>query len=121
LTKNAYRTWGDFVAMIKTVFSGKIKKAIYENFTFQKLVLGLFFFIALTTLIFFSSLPQKYDVKVGEVLQESIIARKDAINTIATNQLKQAAADAVPKKYTLNHTITVDVKNQVARSDFKLC
>ncbi|HHV17782.1 MAG TPA: HDIG domain-containing protein, partial [Thermoanaerobacterales bacterium] len=100
--------------MIKTVFSGKIKKAIYENFTFQKLVLGLFFFIALTTLIFFSSLPQKYDVKVGEVLQESIIARKDAINTIATNQLKQAAADAVPKKYTLNHTITVDVKNQVA-------
>ena len=114
MTKNAYRTWGDFVAMIKTVFSGKIKKAIYENFTFQKLVLGLFFFIALTTLIFFSSLPQKYDVKVGEVLQESIIARKDAINTIATNQLKQAAADAVPKKYTLNHTITVDVKNQVA-------
>lgn len=65
-------------------------------------------------MIFFSSLPQKYDVKVGEALQESIIARKDVINTIATNKLQQAAADAVPKKYTLNHTITAEVKNQVA-------
>jgi putative nucleotidyltransferase with HDIG domain len=113
LTKNAYRTWGDSAAMIKTVFSGKMKKAVFSNWTFQKLVLGLFFFIALTSMIFFSSLPQKYDVKVGEILQDSIIARKDAINTIATNQLQQAAADAVPKKYTLNHTITTEVKNQV--------
>lgn len=111
--KNAYGAWGDSVAMIKTVFQDKLTKAIFNNLMFQKLVLGLFFFIALMSMIFFSSLPQKYDVKVGEVLEESIIAPKDAINTIATNQLQQAAVDAVPKKYTLNHTITVDVKNQV--------
>ncbi len=112
--KNAHRAWSDSETMMNTVFPGKLTKAIFNNLTFQKLVLGLFFFIALTVMIFFSSLPQKYDVKVGEALQESIIARKDVINTIATNKLQQAAADAVPKKYTLNHTITAEVKNQVA-------
>jgi len=114
LMKNAHRAWSDSETMMNTVFPGKLTKAIFNNLTFQKLVLGLFFFIALTVMIFFSSLPQKYDVKVGEALQESIIARKDVINTIATNKLQQAAADAVPKKYTLNHTITAEVKNQVA-------
>lgn len=102
------------MAMMNTVFPKKLTKAVFNNLTFQKLVLGLFFFIVLTAMIFFSSLPQKYDVKVGEILQESIVARKDAVNTIATNKLQQAAADAVPKKYTLNHTITFEVKNQVA-------
>ncbi len=113
LTRSTYRTWGDYAAMMNLAFPNKLAKAVLNNSTFHKMLLGLFFFAALTTMIFFSSLPQKYDVKVGEVLQESIMARKDAINTIATNKLQQAAADAVPKKYTLNHTITLEVKNHV--------
>jgi len=113
LKKSANRTWGDSAAMIKTIFPIKLKKTIFKNLMFQKLVLGLFFFASLATMMFFSALPQKYDVKVGEVLQENILARKDAINTIATNKLQQAAADQVPKKYTLNHTITAEVKNRV--------
>ena len=64
-------------------------------------------------MMFFSALPQKYDVEVGQVLQENILARNEAINTIATSKLRQAAADQVPKKYTLNHTITAEVKNNV--------
>ncbi|MDD4570737.1 MAG: phosphohydrolase, partial [Tepidanaerobacteraceae bacterium] len=115
LMKNAIRAWGDSVAMIKNILPGKLTKTIFSNLMFQKLVLGLFFFIALTAMIFLSSLPQKYDVKVGEALQESIIVQKDGINTMATNKLRQAAADAVPKKYTLDHTITLEVKNQIAQ------
>ena len=55
----------------------------------------------LTAMIFVSALPQKYDLKV-DVLQEDIIVEK-VINTMATNELREAAADAVPKKYTLDH------------------
>jgi hypothetical protein len=79
----------------------------------QRVALGLFFFFALTILIFASSLPQKYNIKVGDVAQENIVARKDAINTIATRKLQQAAADAVPKKYTLDHNITLEVKSDI--------
>lgn len=114
LKKNANRTWGDSVAMIKTIFSMKLQKTVFNNSMLQKLVMGLFFFSSLSAMMFFSALPQKYDVKVGEVLQENILARKEAINTIATSKLQQAAADQVPKKYTLNHTITTEVKNKVA-------
>ena len=113
MTKSANRAWGDSVAIINKIIPKKLKKTVFNNFTLQKLVLGLFFFITLTSILFFSSLPQKYDIKVGDVLQEIIIARKDVINTIATNKLRQAAADAVPKKYTLDHTITAEVKHQI--------
>lgn len=111
MKKNASGTWSDSGAMIKTIIP--LKKTVVDNPVFQKLVLGLFFFVSLSAMMFFSALPQKYDVKVGEVLQENILARKEAINTIATNKLRQAAADQVPKKYTLNHTITAEVKNNV--------
>ncbi len=113
MKKNAYRAWGEFRIMINTVFQGKWAKTIFGNPRFQKLALGFFFFIALGIMIFFTTLPQKYDVKVGEVLRESITAPKDIIDVAATDKLRQAAADAVPKKYTLNHTITDEVKNQV--------
>lgn len=98
------------MAMIKTML---LKKTASPNSMFQKLALGLFFFVVLSAMMFYSALPQKYDVRVGQVLQENILARKEAINTIATNKLRQAAADQVPKKYTLNHTITAEVKEHI--------
>ena len=116
MRKSASRPWGDSVAMINKIISKKFNKTVFNNFTFQKLVLGLFFFITLSSILFFTSLPQKYDIKVGDVLQENIIARKDAMNTVATNKLRQAAADAVPKKYTLDHTITAEVKHQITET-----
>jgi putative nucleotidyltransferase with HDIG domain len=99
--------------MVKKIFKARLIESIFKNILFQKLVLGLFFFIMLTAMIFVSALPQKYDLKVGDVLQEDIIVEKEVINTMATNELREAAADAVPKKYTLDHTITVDVKNHI--------
>jgi len=79
----------------------------------QKIILALFLFSSLTSLIFISLLPQKYDLKVGEVVQEDIRANKDAVNTVATRRLQQAAADAVPKKYFLDRNITLQSKNEV--------
>jgi putative nucleotidyltransferase with HDIG domain len=90
-----------------------MQKLAFNKSVLQKLAMGLFFFASLSAMMFFSALPQKYDVEVGQVLQENILARNEAINTIATSKLRQAAADQVPKKYTLNHTITAEVKNNV--------
>ncbi|HHW01548.1 MAG TPA: HDIG domain-containing protein [Thermoanaerobacterales bacterium] len=89
--------------------------ALFYNKKVRKTAVGLFFFLALTTLIYASILPQKYDIKVGDVVQEDIRARKDAINTIATRKLQQAAADAVSKKYILDHNITRESKNEVTQ------
>ncbi|MFY9217618.1 MAG: HDIG domain-containing metalloprotein [Tepidanaerobacteraceae bacterium] len=99
--------------MIKTVIPIKMQKLAFNKSVLQKLAMGLFFFASLSAMMFFSALPQKYYVEVGQVLQENILARNEAINTIATSKLRQAAADQVPKKYTLNHTITAEVKNNV--------
>lgn len=85
------------------------------NKLIRKMALGLFFFLALTALVYASILPQKYDLKVGDVAQEDIRARKDAINTVATRKLQQAAADSVSKKYILDHNITRESKDEITQ------
>jgi putative nucleotidyltransferase with HDIG domain len=101
------------VAIGKGLGLKKLRVSLLGNTLVQKVCLGLFFFFTLTLLIFMTVLPQKYDIKVGDVLQESIISRKEAVNTIATEKLKQAAADAVSKKYTLDQNVILDVKNEI--------
>jgi len=93
----------------------KVRMALFYNKIFRKTALGLFFFFALTALVYASILPQKYDIKVGEVVQEDIRARKDGINTVATHKLQQAAADSVSKKYTLDHNITLESKSEITQ------
>lgn len=93
------------------VYIEKLKQASINNEIFKKILLLVFFLVSMTILIFISSLPQKYDIKVGDVAQENIIAKKDAINTVATRKLQQAAAESVPKKYNLDHNITLEAKN----------
>ncbi|MDI3481141.1 MAG: cyclic-di-AMP phosphodiesterase PgpH [Tepidanaerobacteraceae bacterium] len=93
----------------------RIHMELFHNKDIRKTALGLFFFIALATLIYISILPQRYDIKVGDVAQEDIRARKDAINTVATRKLRQAAADSVSKKYILDHSITQEAKNEITQ------
>lgn len=93
----------------------KLRVALLYNKVARKTALGFFFFMALATLIYISILPQKYDIKVGDVAQEDIRARKDAVNTVATRKLRQAAADSVSKKYILDHSITQEAKNEITQ------
>ncbi|WP_246110731.1 HD family phosphohydrolase [Thermosediminibacter litoriperuensis] len=69
--------------------------------------------MAITALILANTLPRKYDLNVGDIVQEDIVARKDAIDTVATRKLQMAAAKSVPEKYTLDQNITREVKNKV--------
>lgn len=88
----------------------KKKKTAKITFSFRRVLIGGLFFLSLTLLLFAGALPKKYDVKVGDVLQESIVAEKEAIDLVATKQLQQAAADKVPKQYFLDHNITLQVR-----------
>lgn len=97
------------------VYMEKLKNVSINNKMFQKILLFVFFLISMTILIFASTLPRKYDVKVGDIAQENIIAKKDAINTVATRKLQQAAAESVPKKYNLDHNITSEAKNDTTK------
>ncbi|MCG0274753.1 MAG: HDIG domain-containing protein [Thermosediminibacteraceae bacterium] len=67
----------------------------------------------MTVLMLANTFPRKYDLRVGDVVQEDIIARKDAIDTVATRKLQMAAASSVPEKYTLDQNITREVKGKV--------
>ncbi|WP_245523143.1 HD family phosphohydrolase [Thermosediminibacter oceani] len=69
--------------------------------------------MAITALILANTLPRKYDLNVGDIVQEDIVARKDAIDTVATRKLQMAAANSVPEKYTLDQNITREVKGKV--------
>lgn len=103
------------MAISRGISLKKLRSNLFGNTLVQKVFLGLFFFFSLTILIFMTVLPQKYDIKVGDVLQESIIARKEAVDTIATKKLQQAAADAVSKKYTLDNNVILEVKNEITQ------
>lgn len=92
-----------------------IPMTLWENKILRKTALGLLFFLALTALVYAGIFPQKYDIKVGDVVQDDIKARKDAINTVATRKLQQAAADAVSKKYILDRDITQESKNEITQ------
>lgn len=90
-----------------------IKIKLLQNNKIQKILLGLIFFLSVTSLVITNALPKKYDLKVGDVLQEDIIAEKEAIDTIATKKLQEAAAESVPQKYTLDQTVVKEVKAQL--------
>ncbi|MGB9813262.1 MAG: HD family phosphohydrolase [Thermovenabulum sp.] len=90
-----------------------LKYKFFKDKKVQRIILGLVFFVSITSLVISNVLPKKYDLKVGDVLQEDIVAEKEAIDTIATKKLQEAAAEAVPKKYTLDQTVVKEVKNQI--------
>ncbi|ADL07682.1 7TM receptor with intracellular metal dependent phosphohydrolase [Thermosediminibacter oceani DSM 16646] len=91
----------------------KRNKKLLSNRAFQKSMVGAAFFLAITALILANTLPRKYDLNVGDIVQEDIVARKDAIDTVATRKLQMAAANSVPEKYTLDQNITREVKGKV--------
>lgn len=93
----------------------KNKWNIRFSFGFRRFLLGGLFFFALTLLLFVSALPKKYDIKVGDILQESIVAEKEAVDMVATRKLQRDASDNVPKKYLLDHNTTNMVSAETQR------
>lgn len=87
--------------------------SIFENKNIQKITIGLVFLFTITMLIYTSSSLKKYDVQVGDIASEDIVVNKEAVNTIATQKLKQVAAESVPKKFTLDQNVILQVKDDI--------
>uniref|UniRef100_UPI00267352B8 hypothetical protein n=1 Tax=Anaerofustis stercorihominis TaxID=214853 RepID=UPI00267352B8 len=64
-----------------------------------KLSIAIIFFILAFILTFISSIPQRYDLEVGQVASEDIIAPRKIVNTSLTNSLKDQAVSQTPNVY----------------------
>lgn len=91
----------------------KQSKKWFSNGAFQRIMVGVAFFLAMVVLMAANMFPKKYDLKVGDIVQEDIVAHKDAIDTVATRKLREAAASSVAQKYTLDQNVTKEVKERV--------
>ena len=84
--------------------SSRVKFLIYA-------VLGICMYL----LLMGSVLPEKYDIDVGSISPESIVATVDRIDHVATEQEKEAAAAAVPEQYTKDEKITDEQVEKINR------
>lgn len=76
--------------------------AFFENVKTNKkvkLTIAIIFFILTFFLSFISAIPHRYDVEVGQVATEDIIAPRKIINTKLTNSLKEQAVEQTPNVY----------------------
>lgn len=65
----------------------------------QRIVLIVFLFIAIYSLLVIFSMPARFDFTVGRPSPQTIYASRDVIDEYTTKQLRDAAADAVPREY----------------------
>lgn len=56
-------------------------------------------FAILTGVIFLAAMPDRYDLRAGQVSNVTITATKDVVDTVTTNSLRDAAAKAVSPSY----------------------
>ena len=84
--------------------SSRVKFLLYA-------VLGL----CMYSLLMGSVLPERYDVKVGSISPETIVAPVDRIDQVATEQAKEEAARAVPRQYKTDEQVTDEQVEKINR------
>ena len=72
-------------------------------------VLAIVNYIVIFTILMASMLPKQYSLKVGDILHNPISATRDVEDTIATEELRQAARESVSNIYRFDEHITEGV------------
>ena len=89
----------------------------FINFLRSTKVLGAFLamvnFIIIFVVLMASVLPKQYSLKVGDIVQTPISAPWDVEDTIATDELRQAARDNVSPIYRFDEGISESVLAEV--------
>ncbi|HYG58806.1 MAG TPA: HDIG domain-containing protein [Symbiobacteriaceae bacterium] len=67
-----------------------------KNAKVRRLLLGGLFFALLTFIMLGQVVPQRLDIKVGEVAPREVLAPQDVENRLATERKREAAAAAIP-------------------------
>ena len=79
----------------------KTLKKLRERFgaIFSSMLIGLFTYLALYAMLVATITPDQYDLRVGQVSPTTIAASRDGEDTLATQQLKDAAMSTVQPIY----------------------
>lgn len=71
--------------------------------------------ICLYTLLMGSVLPEQYDIEVGTVSPETIVAPVDRIDQVATEQARADAAESVPQQFKRDDSVTDERVEKINR------
>jgi putative nucleotidyltransferase with HDIG domain len=80
---------------------------------FYALIIEITVFVLLVLIVLSGITPERYNLAVGDIAPLDIKAPKEAINEVATAKLQEQAAQAVPKKYMQDPTITWKTLNSI--------
>ncbi len=77
------------------------------------LLIGLISFLMLYAMLVAVIMPDQYDLRVGEVAPITVTASRDVEDTLATQQLRQAAMDAVQPTYITDNEAAAKVMSNL--------
>ncbi|MFO7952625.1 MAG: HDIG domain-containing protein [Bacillota bacterium] len=85
-----------------------------ENTRLQKIVLVAGLFFAIYLLLVFVSMPARLDITVGRPSPDTIFAHRDEVDTYATEQLRDEAAEDVSEVYDYDPQVLENALDEVS-------
>ena len=105
------------------ISSVKIKQSRHETVfqwlrsaTFKCVLMDIVAFFLILMLFFIVCVPKKYSLTVGSISHETILAAKDVVDEVSTQEKKNAAAAAVVPKYLFQQDVKEEVMNSLSDS-----
>ncbi|MGI6112913.1 MAG: HD family phosphohydrolase [Mahellales bacterium] len=84
-------------------------KGFFNKRIILKSCICIIFYIIIFAIVMTNVAPKRYDLRVGDIADESIRATKDVIDSITTEKKIQEAKDAVPNIYKSDERINADI------------
>ncbi|EEG78031.1 HD family phosphohydrolase [Dethiobacter alkaliphilus] len=81
------------------------KDILKGNARWQRILLAVIFYLLILFILFFALSATRVDLELGRPSPRKIVAEWDAIDTYTTNQLREAAAEAVQESYDYDPTV----------------
>lgn len=101
--------------VLRELFYGRILPAL-KNTTTKRLSMGIGFFVLVTLLLSMNFLPERLDIKLGQVSPRTIKATRtiEFVDKIKTEEARQLAGKAVGKVHEENPAAVTDFNSSVA-------
>ena len=100
--------------------SGRTKReavfAWFRSSSFKCLLMDIVAFVLILILFFLVCVPKKYSLSVGSISHDTINATKDIVDTVSTEEKKNAAASLVEPTYRFQQGVKEEVMNALSDS-----
>ncbi|MBQ9989070.1 MAG: HDIG domain-containing protein [Clostridia bacterium] len=81
------------------------------RFRTQGKIILMLFAAAVALVMLLSAMPEQYNLSAGEVVPQNIYALRDGVDSVATEQERKRARDAVADVYSVDGSLTVTMEN----------